>query len=76
MKNFAALGSDAGLSQGVNTVDTLYAAFPMFLYLNPELGGYLLSPLLEYMSSNTFKLPYAARNIGKLYCIRYCAVHF
>lgn len=48
----------------VNTVDTLYAAFPMFMYLNPELGGYALSPLLEYQDSVAYTLPYAAKNIG------------
>lgn len=51
-------------SYSVNTVDILYAAFPMFLYLNPELGGYLLSPLLEYQDSTAYTLDYAARNIG------------
>ena len=40
MKNFDGIGSDAGKSrQSVNNVDTLYATFPLFLYLNPELGG-------------------------------------
>lgn len=48
----------------VNTVDTLYAAFPMFIYLNPELGGYLLAPLLEYQDSISYTLEYAAKNIG------------
>lgn len=50
----------------VNTVDTLYAAFPMFMYLNPELGGYALSPLLEYQDSAAYTLSYAAKNIGTI----------
>lgn len=51
----------------VNTVDTLYAALPAFLYLNPEIAGYLLSPLLEYQDSSAHTLSYAARNIGSFY---------
>ncbi|THH06834.1 hypothetical protein EW145_g3808 [Phellinidium pouzarii] len=55
------------LQSSVNTVDVLYAAFPMFLYLNPELGGYLLAPLLEYQDSAAYTQTYAARNIGTAY---------
>ena len=51
----------------MNTVDTLYAALPAFLYLNPEIVGYLLSPLLEYQDSSAYTLSYAARNIGSSY---------
>ena len=51
----------------MNTVDTLYAALPAFLYLNPEIVGYLLSPLLEYQDSSAYTLGYAARNIGSSY---------
>ena len=47
----------------VSTVDTLYAAFPAFLYLNPDLGGYLLSPLLEYEDTSTS--PYSVKNAGR-----------
>ncbi|KAL5508771.1 hypothetical protein ACEPAG_4750 [Sanghuangporus baumii] len=47
-KNMGGIGTDVLVSTlSVNTVDTLYSAFPAFLYLNPELGGYMLSPLLE-----------------------------
>ena len=51
----------------MNTVDSLYAAMPAFLYLNPEIVGYLLSPLLEYQDSSVYTLSYAARNIGSSY---------
>ena len=51
-------------SQSVNTVDTLFSAFPAFLYLNPELAGYLLAPLLRYQDSSAYSLDYAAKNIG------------
>ena len=45
----------------------MYAALPALLYLNPELVGGLLRPLLEYMDSPAFTLPYAAKNIGSRY---------
>ena len=51
----------------VNTVDVLYAALPAFLYLNPEIAGYLLSPLLEYQDSPAYTQSYAAKNIGSSY---------
>ncbi|KAI5115723.1 hypothetical protein M0805_009016 [Coniferiporia weirii] len=63
MKNIDSVGSD----NGVNTVDVLYTAFPAMLYLNPELGGYLLAPLLEYQDSDAYTQTYAARNIGQSY---------
>ena len=51
----------------VNTVDTLYAAFPSLLYLNPEIAGHLLAPLLEYQDSSAYTLSFAAKNIGSSY---------
>ena len=68
MKNYGTYGSDSGgPTQSINTVDTMFAAFPALLYLNPELGGGLLRPLLEYMDSSAFSLNYAAKNIGSAY---------
>ncbi|KAL5536342.1 hypothetical protein ACEPAF_163 [Sanghuangporus sanghuang] len=67
MKNIGSTGSDSGTSASVNTVDALYASFPVFLYLNPDIGGYLLDPLLEYQDSAAYSLPYAAKNIGPTY---------
>lgn len=52
-------------TQSVNTVDTLFTAFPAFLYLNPELAGYLLEPLLKYQDSPAYTQNFAAKNIGK-----------
>ena len=56
----------SAFAQGVNTVDSLFATFPAFLYFNPELAGYLLAPLLNYQDSDAYTLDYAAKNIGKL----------
>jgi len=53
-------------SGGVNAVDVLYAAFPMYLYLNAEIGGYLLTPLLEAQQNTAYtsSISYAAPNLG------------
>ena len=49
----------------VNAVDVIYAASPIYLYLNPNILGHLLSPLLEYQESSIYQSPYAARDLGK-----------
>ena len=49
-----------------NNVDALYAAFPAYLYFNPDIAGHLLAPLLEYQDSPSYKLPYAAKSIGTI----------
>ncbi|EJC98586.1 DUF1793-domain-containing protein [Fomitiporia mediterranea MF3/22] len=49
---------------GVSAVDVLYAAMPAYLYLNPDILGYLLSPLLEYQESTQYTNPYAAQDLG------------
>lgn len=49
----------------VNCVDVIYAALPIYLYLNSSLLGYLLRPLLEYQESSLYPNPYAAIDIGK-----------
>ncbi|KLO08004.1 DUF1793-domain-containing protein [Schizopora paradoxa] len=52
---------------GVNAVDVLYAAFPMYLYLNPALGGYLLQPLLVAQDTTSYTQPYAAQGLDANY---------
>lgn len=49
----------------VNAVDVLYAAFPMYLYFNPALGGYLLRPLLVAQDTPNYSQPYAAQGLGQ-----------
>ena len=50
----------------MNAVDVLYAAFPMYLCINPEIGGFLLKPLLEAQQDVAYAgvIPYAAQNLG------------
>lgn len=69
-KNMGGMGSDGGTQTSVNTVDVIYNAFPMLLTLNPELGGYLLAPLMRYMDSTAYTLSYAAMNLGTLMTLR------
>ncbi|KAI0283549.1 hypothetical protein BC826DRAFT_189688 [Russula brevipes] len=63
MKNTGA----ASATNRVNPVEVLYAAFPMFMYLDPNLGGPLLEPLLRHQYSPNSTLPYAVRDAGTLY---------
>ncbi|KLO15829.1 hypothetical protein SCHPADRAFT_888243 [Schizopora paradoxa] len=51
-------------SGGVNAVDVLYAALPLFIYLNPDIVGMVLRPLLEAQDDPLYTLPYAAQNLG------------
>ena len=50
----------------VNPVEHIYAAFPMFLYLNASIGGALLRPLLETQAGLTGQ-SFAAMDIGSAY---------
>ncbi|OCB90969.1 DUF1793-domain-containing protein [Sanghuangporus baumii] len=59
MKDMGGIGSG-----GVNAVDVLYSAMPIYLYLNPDILGYLLSPLLEYQESPQYTNSYAAQDVG------------
>ncbi|TFY66481.1 hypothetical protein EVG20_g4614 [Dentipellis fragilis] len=47
-----------------NPVETLYAAFPMFMYIDPTLGAPLLEPLFRFQGSNLYQNPYAAQDAG------------
>ncbi|KLO15795.1 hypothetical protein SCHPADRAFT_243599 [Schizopora paradoxa] len=58
--------ASSGTSGGTNVVDVLYAGFPAIMYLNPDLGGYLLRPILESQVKNGTLVgqPYAPQNLG------------
>ncbi|KAH9007398.1 hypothetical protein EDB84DRAFT_1426288 [Lactarius hengduanensis] len=57
-------GSD---TNRVNAVETLYSAFPAFMYIEPGLGGLFLEPLLRLQASQIYAYPYAAADIGTNY---------
>ena len=61
-------------SNRVNPVEVLYDAFPMFMYLDPTLGGPLLEPLLRYQSSGYYTQPYAAQDAGEYYVLSQLAL--
>ncbi|KAA1477095.1 hypothetical protein DENSPDRAFT_786182 [Dentipellis sp. KUC8613] len=50
-----------------NPVETLYAAFPMFMYIDPTLGVPLLEPLFRFQSGPLYQNPYAAQDAGAKY---------
>jgi hypothetical protein len=55
---------DKTLPNRVNAVETLYSAFPAFMYLDPKLGGLLLEPLFRLQASPKYTIPYAAPDLG------------
>jgi len=52
------------LSSRGNAVETLYSAFPAFMYIDPKLGGLLLEPLFQLQASPSYTIPYAAADLG------------
>lgn len=48
----------------VNPVETLYAAFPAFMYIDPSLGAPLLEPLFRLQAHPNYTIPYAAGDLG------------
>ncbi|KAF7378318.1 hypothetical protein MSAN_00257500 [Mycena sanguinolenta] len=55
---------DVGNSQRVNPVEVIYAALPAYMYLDPNITGALLDPLLEYQNSSNYTNTYAAPDLG------------
>ncbi|KAH9000741.1 hypothetical protein EDB86DRAFT_3075191 [Lactarius hatsudake] len=51
----------------VNAVETLYSAFPAFVYIDPTLGRHLLEPLFQLQASSNYTIPYAAADLGSGY---------
>ena len=43
--------TEIDLQSRVNAVETLYAAFPALMYIDPGLGGLLLEPLFRLQAS-------------------------
>jgi len=48
----------------VNAVETLYSAFPAFMYIDPNLGAPLLEPLFRLQASSNYSIQYAASDLG------------
>ncbi|KAH9021897.1 hypothetical protein EDB85DRAFT_2293347 [Lactarius pseudohatsudake] len=62
MKNIGGLKTNR-----VNAVETLYSAFPAFMYIDPTLGRLLLEPLFRLQVSPNYTIPYAAADLGSSY---------
>ncbi|KAH9021366.1 hypothetical protein EDB84DRAFT_1402960 [Lactarius hengduanensis] len=63
MKNIGGLTK----ANRVNAVETLYSAFPAFMYIDPTLGRLLLEPLFQLQASPNYTIPYAAADLGSSY---------
>lgn len=48
----------------IQTVDVIFPAYPIVLYLNPALGRYLLDPLFENQESGAYPNAYAEHDLG------------
>ena len=44
----------------------VYSAWPAFLYTNPEIGRYLLEPVLAYQAANPVQGGYSIHDVGGL----------
>ena len=54
-------------SDNVQTVDVLFPASPVFLYMNPELLRYLIEPVIDYASSGQWPETYSPHDLGATY---------
>ncbi|KAJ7658891.1 hypothetical protein B0H17DRAFT_345172 [Mycena rosella] len=51
----------------MNTVDVVFPTTPIFLYLFPKLGQYLLEPLLRYQASGQYPNKWSIHDMGPHY---------
>ena len=63
MKNMAGLDTNP-IPGRVNAVETLYSAFPAFMYIDPMLGGLFLEPLFRLQASPMYTNVYASPDLG------------
>ena len=61
---FDRIGTEVDLQSRVNAVETIYAAFPALMYIDPSLGGLLLEPLFRLQASRNYTTGYAAADLG------------
>ncbi|KAJ5894924.1 hypothetical protein N7495_006615 [Penicillium taxi] len=51
----------------INTIDVIYAAFPIFYVLSPNYIKLLLGPVFEYQASDAYSKSYAVHDLGANY---------
>lgn len=59
--------NSAGYNGWMNGVDMIYAMWPLFTYINPQLSKAVLEPVLRYIASNVSPYPYCLQSIGQSY---------
>jgi Domain of unknown function (DUF4965) len=57
-------GTEIDLQSRVNAVETLYAAFPALMYIDPSLGGPLLDPLFRLQPPGNHFMASSAADLG------------
>ncbi|KAK7064805.1 DUF1793-domain-containing protein [Favolaschia claudopus] len=50
-----------------DTVDVMFPASPIFFYLNPKLGQYLLEPLFRYQATGLYPNKWSVHDVGAHY---------
>lgn len=48
----------------INTVDVIYATFPVFYILSPDILKLLIKPIFEYMESDAYNKEFAVHDLG------------
>ncbi|KAG9084530.1 hypothetical protein FS749_005150 [Ceratobasidium sp. UAMH 11750] len=51
----------------MNTVDVIFPAWPVYLYLNPDFGRRLLEPLLQYQQTGQYPNKWSIHDLGAHY---------
>jgi hypothetical protein len=51
----------------MNTVDVIFPAWPVFLYLNPDMGRRLLAPLFVYQRTGLYPNKWSVHDLGSSY---------
>ncbi|KAJ7904642.1 hypothetical protein B0H14DRAFT_3079482 [Mycena olivaceomarginata] len=54
-------------TDNVNTVDVIFPAYPLLLYVNPLLAKYLLAGLFEYQATGQYPNKYSVHDLGASY---------
>ena len=51
----------------INTVDVIYATFPVFYIFSPEILRLLIRPVFEYLDSDAYNEPFTVHDLGTHY---------
>ncbi|KAG8693681.1 hypothetical protein FRC09_010359 [Ceratobasidium sp. 395] len=51
----------------MNTVDVIFPAWPVYLYLNPDMGRRLLEPVFQYQQTSLYPNKWSIHDIGASY---------